>query len=582
MAMTEAPYLRSRYLIAKSEVACRGGLVVAQHPLAAEAGARILAAGGNAVDAAIAAAAAITVVEPSMSSLAGGGAMLIHLAQKRQNIAIEFLPRVPERAKPDMYRLSVNSSAGGMFGWPLVEDDANIVGALSVGIPGTMAGLTMALERHGTMSLAKLFEPAIELAENGFIPDWYLSTMVSGAARLMRRYPETHNIFLPDGLPPAPALRAYLGTTRFHQPQLASTLRRLGVGGVEEFCFGEVGQAILRTMERQGGIVTARDLESYRATYHEQTMEVDYRGLTLHTLPGANGGTTVFEALNILENFDVGDYDFMGSDHLHLMACAQRAAYQDRFAHMADPERVAVPLKGLLSKGFARERAQSISMQITGPLAAGDPWPYENSAISLDGRERGALRDGGCTTHLCVSDAAGNMVSLTNTLGDLWGSYTIAENTGMLLNDGMLWFNPVPGHINSIEPGKMPLSNLTAVLGCREGRAVLAIGAPGGRKLTTSVLQSIVNHVDHKRSLQDAVAAPRLHCEGNQIQIDSRVEPNVLDELARRGHTLEVMEESFVTANFARPVGISIDPLTGEHRSGVDALRMAAAVGIPG
>lgn len=582
MAMTDNGYLRSRYLIEKSEVACRGGLVVAQHPLAAEAGARILAAGGNAVDAAIAAAAAITVVEPSMSTLAGGGAMLIHLAEKCQNIAIEFLPRVPERARPDMYRMASDGAAGGMFGWPLVEDNANIVGALSVGIPGTMAGLTMALERHGTMPLAQLFEPAVELAEDGFIPDWYLSTMVTGSARLMRRFPETHDIFLPDGLPPAAALRAYLGTTRFHQPQLAATLRLLGSGGVEEFCRGDVGRAILRTMEKQGGIITARDLESYRATYYAQTTQMDYRGLTLHTLPGANGGTTLFETLNILEQFDIGSHDFMGADHLHLMACAQRAAYLDRFAHMADPERVSVPLQGLLSKDFAGERAGAISKQVAGPLTAGDPWPHQRAAQSQDGRERGALRDGGCTTHLCVSDAAGNMVTLTNTLGDLWGSYTVAEGTGMLLNDGMLWFNPVPGHINSIEPGKMPLSNLTAVLGCRDGRAALAIGAPGGRKLTTSVLQAIVNFVDHKRSLQDAVAAPRLHCEGAKVQIDSRVAPDVLDELARRGHTLEVLEESFVTANFARPVGIAIDPVTGEHRSGVDALRMAAAVGIPG
>lgn len=580
MAMTDPNFRRSRYLVEKTEVASRGGLVVAQHPLAAEAGARILAAGGNAVDAAIAAAAAITVVEPAMSSLAGGGAMLIHLAEQRKNVAIEFLPRVPAGARPDMYRMREDGTAGGMFGWPLVEEDANIIGALSVAVPGTMAGLTMALERHGTLSLARLFEPAVELAEEGFIPDWYLSTMVTGAARLMRGFPETTDVFLPDGLPPAPSIRAYLATTRFRQPQLAATLRRLGTGGVEEFCRGEVGRAIVRTMDRQGGAITAQDLEAYRATYHAETAEIRYRGLTMHTLPGANGGTTAFEALNILEQFDIGSCRFMGADHLHLMACAQRAAFLDRFAHMADPARVSVPLQGLLSKDFALERARAISLDRAGPLAAGDPWPYQRSNQPQDGRQRGALRDAGCTTHLCVSDAAGNMVTLTNTLGDLWGSYTMAEGTGMLLNDGMIWFNPVPGHINSVEPGKAPLSNLTAVLGCREGRALFAIGAPGGRKVTTSVLHSIVNFVDHKRSLQEAVSAPRLHCEGAKLQIDSRVAPEVLDELARRGHALEILEESFVNANFARPVGIAVDPQTGEHRSGVDALRMAAAIGV--
>lgn len=578
--MNDTAFLKSRFLIDKTEVASRHGVVVAQHPLAAEAGAKILAAGGNAIDAAVAAAAAITVVEPSMSSLAGGGAMMIHLAHTRQNIAIEYLPRVPSAATPDMYRIRTDGAAGGMFGWPLVEEDANIVGARSVGVPGTMAGLTLALERHGTMPLSKLFEPAIALAEEGFTADWYLSTMVAGAARLMRRFPDTYSIFVPDGLVPAPPLRVYLGSERFRQPDLARTLRRLGEGGVEEFARGEVGRALVRTMAQQGGIITEADLADYRANYHESLAETRYRGVTLHSLPGANGATTAFAAMNILEQFELGSYEFMGADHLHLMACAQRAAFLDRFAHMADPSRVGVPLDGLLSKDFALERARAISMSGAGPLTAGDPWPFERTSRPLDARTRGALRDAGCTTHLCVADAQGNLVSLTNTLGDLWGSYVVAQGTGMLLNDGMIWFNPVPGHINSIEPGKMPLSNVTTVLGSREGGATFAIGAPGGRKVITSVLQSIVNHVEFGQSLQQGISAPRLHCEGSKLQIDSRVSSDVLAALAKRGHALEVLEESFVTANFARPVGISVDAETGVLRSGVDALRMAAAVGL--
>ncbi len=578
--MTDSSFLRSRFLIDKTEIASRRGIVVAQHPLAAEAGARILAAGGNAIDAAVAAAAAITVVEPSMSSLAGGGAMMIHLARSKKNVAIEYLPRVPAAARPDMYRVRADQAAGGMFGWPLVEGDSNIVSALSVGVPGTMAGLSLALEKHGTLPMSRLFEPAIELAEEGFTADWYLSTMIAGAARLMQRFPETRDIFLPGGLPPAPPLRAYLGSERFRQPQLAATLRRLGAGGVEEFSRGEVGRALVRTMERQGGLITADDLAGYRAQYHESLTEIRYRGLNLHTMPGANGATTAFEILNILEQFDLSALSFLGADHLHLMACAQRAAFLDRFAHMADPSRVAVPLQGLLSKDFALERARAIALDRAGPERAGDPWPFDRTQASADGRARGALRDAGCTTHLCVADAEGNLVSLTNTLGDLWGSYVVAEGTGMLLNDGMIWFNPVPGHINSIEPGKMPLSNVTTVLGTRADRAAFAIGAPGGRKVITSVLQSIVNHVDYKRSLQQAISAPRLHCEGNKLQIDSRVTDEVLAQLARRGHTVEALEESFVTATFARPVGISVDAATGVLRSGVDALRMAGAVGL--
>lgn len=578
--MTDTSLLRSRFLIDKTEIASRRGIVVAQHPLAAEAGARILAAGGNAIDAAVAAAAAITVVEPSMSSLAGGGAMMIHLARGKKNIAIEYLPRVPAAARPDMYRVRADQVAGGMFGWPLIEGDSNIVSALSVGVPGSMSGLSLALEKHGTLPMSRLFEPAIELAEEGFTADWYLSTMIAGAARLMQRFPETRDIFLPGGLPPAPPLRAYLGSERFRQPQLAATLRRLGAGGIEEFSRGEVGRALVRTMKRQGGLITADDLAGYRAQYHESLTETRYRGVNLHTMPGANGATTAFETLNILEQFDLSALDFLGTDHLHLMACAQRAAFLDRFVHMADPSRVAVPLQGLLSKDFALERARAIAFDRAGPERAGDPWSFDRAQAAADSLARGALRDAGCTTHLCVADAEGNLVSLTNTLGDLWGSYVVAEGTGMLLNDGMIWFNPVPGHINSIEPGKMPLSNVTTVLGTRGDQAAFAIGAPGGRKVITSVLQSIVNHVDYKRSLQQAISAPRLHCEGNKLQIDSRVTEEVLTQLARRGHTVEVLEESFVTANFARPVGISVDAVTGVLRSGVDALRMASAIGL--
>ncbi len=580
--MHDDRFFRSKYLIDKTEVISPRGMVVAQHPLAAEVGANILAAGGNAIDAAIATAAAITVVEPSMSSLAGGGAMMIHLADSRRNVAIEFLPRVPAGGRPDMYRVRSDGTAGGMFGWPLVEHDANVIGARSVGVPGTMAGLELALKRHGTMSLARLFEPAIALAEDGFVADWYLCTMIAGAARTLSRFPESAAVFLPEGRVPAPPLRTYLGSDRFRQPQLARTLRRLGDGGAEEFARGEVGRALVSTMQRHGGLITSEDLASYQAHYHESLLETRYRDMTLHSMPGVHGASTLFQTLNLLETFELGSMDFLGADHLHTMACAQRAAFLDRFAYMADPSRVEVPLDGLLSKAYAVERSRAISMSRSSPGAAGDPWAHQRERSRRDPRQRGPLADAGCTTHLCVADAQGNLVSLTNTLGDLWGSYLTAEGTGMLLNDAMIWFNPLAGHINSIEPGKTPLSNVTTILGSRQGRGVLALGAPGGRKVITSVLQSVVNHIDFGKSLQQAVAAPRLHCEGPRLQIDSRIAESTRHELVHRGHDLDVLEESFVTSNFARPVGIAVDPDAGVFQSGVDALRMATAIGLTG
>lgn len=568
---------RSRVHVEKSEVRSTRGCVVAQHPLAADAGARLLAEGGNAVDAATAAAFAITVVEPMMSSIAGGGAALIHLAAAGMDVGIEFLPRVPLAATDDMYTLDRARSGVGLFGWPAVAGDENFIGPRSVATPGSVAGICMMHEKYGTKSLEQAMAPAIELAEDGFMPDWFVSTMIAAAARLIRDHDETARIYLPDGLPPATQVRAYLPVDPFRQPDLAETFRRIAARGAEEFYAGETARAFVSCMERSGGLITMEDLARYAPVFHDSLTEIDYRDWRLATLPGANGGTTAFETLNLLERFDVGDMGFQSAESMHLMACAQRAAFLDRFAHMADPDRVRVPLAGVLSKSYAEARAKDIRLDAAGPDAAGDPWPFDDADRCDDGRSNRPLRDAGCTTHLCATDDSGNMVTLTNTLGDLWGSFVAVPGTGMMLNDGMIWFDPVPGHINSIEPGKMPLSNLTAVLGHDGSGAGVCIGAPGGRRLITSVLQSLVNLIDHKRSLQEAIAAPRLHCEGDLVQIDDRVGPEILAVLTERGHEVQPLTETYTTANFARPVGIHIDAAEGVHRTGVDALRPAAA-----
>ena len=545
--------------------------------MAADAGARLLAEGGNAVDAATAAAFTITVVEPMMSSIAGGGAALVHLAGENRNVGVEFLPRVPLGASPDMYRLDEDRSGVGLFGWPAVVRDENFIGPRSVATPGSVAGICLMHERFGKKSLEQVLAPAIELAEEGFVADWFLSTMIAASARQIRAFAETARVYLPDGLPPATQVRAYLPVEPFRQPDLAKTLKRIAERGAAEFYEGETARALVACMEASGGIITLDDLARYEPVFHDALTEIDYRDWRFATLPGANGGTTAFEVMNLLETKDVGALGFLSADALHLMACAQRAAFLDRFAHMADPGRVAVPLEGLLDKGYAAERAGDIAMDAAGPDAAGDPWPFDPAERRNDGRESGPLRDAGCTTHLCATDAQGNMVSLTNTLGDLWGSFVAVPETGVMLNDGMIWFNPVAGHINSIEPGKMPLSNLTAVLGRHGDGSGVCIGAPGGRKVITSVLQSLVNMVDHGRSLQDAIAAPRLHCEGDLVQIDDRVDAEARGELTRRGHRLEPLTETYTMANFARPVGVRIDAKSGDHSSGVDALRPAAA-----
>ena len=571
---------RSDLIINKKEVVVSGGCVVAEHPLAAEVGAKMLAEGGNAVDAAVATAFAVGVVEPMMSGVGGGGALLLHLAKEGRNVGIDFLPRAPQAARADMFELDPQRKAAGIFSFPAVKDDANIYGHKSVGVPGAVAGLCMALEKYGTRSLASVLEPAIGLAEEGYVVDWYVGGLLASNFKLLRRFPATAEVFLPDGAPPATPIRTYLEAEPLRQPDLARTLRRLAAAGPEEFYHGDTGRAIVDEMARNGGLLRAEDLASYRATHFDEPLLGSYKDFTLVATPGSTAGPTIVEMFNILEGFQLADLGFQSGPALHVLAESQRLAYLDRFKYLSDPDIADIPIEGLVSKAYAEERRRTIGMDRAGEnVAAGDPWAHQKGkGPQLDTPAR-VPTDSGCTTHLCVVDKDRNMVSLTNTLGSLWGSAVTVPGTGVLLNDGMVWYDPVPGHINSVSPGRRPLSNLTAILLLRDGKPFMTIGSPGGRKVTTAVLQAVLNVVDYGKNLQDGIAAPRIHCESQEIQVDSRIPTTVLNELEAMGHPVQSFTESYIFANFARPVGIMVDLETGQLRSGVDVFRPATAVG---
>ena len=571
---------RSDLIINKKEVVVGGGCVVAEHPLAAEVGAKVLAEGGNAVDAAVATAFAVGVVEPMMSGVGGGGALLLHLAKEGRNIGIEFLPRAPLAARADMFELDPQRKAAGIFSFSAVKNDANIYGHQSVGVPGAVAGLSMALEKYGTKSLASVLDPAIGLAEEGYVVDWYVGGLAASNFRLLRRFPATAEVFLPDGAPPAIPVRTYLEAEPLRQSDLARTLRRLAADGPEEFYHGATARALVDEMALKGGLLSAEDLARYRATNYDEPLLGSYRDYTLVTTPGSTAGPTIVEMFNILEGFQLADLGFHSGPALHLLADSQRLAYLDRFKYLSDPDIADVPIEGLVSKAYAEERRRTIRPDRAAEhVAAGDPWAYQAEKGPQPERPVRVPADSGCTTHLCVVDKDRNMVSLTNTLGSLWGSAVIVPGTGVLLNDGMVWYDPVPGHINSVSPGRRPLSNLTAMLVLKDGRPFLTIGSPGGRKVTTAVLQGVVNVVDYGKNLQDSIAAPRIHCESQEIQVDSRIHSAVLSELEAMGHAVQSFTESYIFANFARPVGIMVDPETGQLRSGVDVFRPATAVG---
>jgi gamma-glutamyltranspeptidase/glutathione hydrolase len=513
------PDVRSEWRHTKTEPVARGGMVTAEHHLAAEAGVEMLREGGNAVDAAVAAALVMGVVEPFTSGIGGIAGLVIRRADGTV-ASVEGGTRAPLGARADMFELAGDGTRAGMYLWPAVKGGANIEGATSVSVPGQAAALCLALERYGSLPRARVMEPAIRLAREGFEIDWYVALSIAMYAERLWKSGDARRIFFrPSGAP----LRPPIGTEpsdRVVQTDLARTLEAVARDGPEVIYRGEIAEAIVADVRANGGVLAAPDLAKYEARVGTplQTM---YRGHRVITLDGLSGGPTVARALTVLDAFPVGTKEQGGVDHLHLVAEALRAAFLHRFSQLADH-----------------------------------------------------------TTHLNAIDGERNMVSLTQTLGQGFGSGFVPKGTGIVMVDGMTWFDPVPGNPNSIAPGKRVLWAGAPTLIAKGDAPLLAVGAPGGRKIMSAVTQAIVNVIDFGDGPQDAVNRPRVHDEGEGLLVDSRISQEVRDGLAALGHQIDVKEETLMSAWFARPNAILIDPRTGELRGGVDQNKPAVAVGL--
>jgi gamma-glutamyltranspeptidase/glutathione hydrolase len=513
------PDVRSQWHHSKTEPASDGGMVTAEHHHAAEAGVEMLRDGGNAVDAAVAAAFAMGVVEPFTSGIGGIAGLVIRRADGTV-ASVEGGTRAPLAARADMFELAADGTRAGMYLWPAVKGGANIEGATSVSVPGQAAALCLALERYGSLPRARVMEPAIRLARDGFEIDWYVAlSFAMYAERLWKAGDAKRIFFRPSGAP----LRPPIGTEpsdRVVQTDLARTLERIARDGPGVLYRGEIADAIVTDVRANGGVLGADDLANYEASVGAplQTM---YRGHRVITLDGLTGGPTVARALTVLDAFPVGKKQRGGVDHLHLVAEAVRASFLHRFSELADH-----------------------------------------------------------TTHLNAIDKDRTMVSLTQTLGQGFGSGFVPKGTGIVLVDGMTWFDPVPGHPNSIAPGKRVLWAGSPTLIVRGDTPLLAVGAPGGRKIMSAVTQAIVNVVDFGDGPQDAVNRPRVHDEGEGLLVDSRIPEDVRDGLAALGHKVDVKEETLMSAWFARPNAILVDPKTGTLRGGVDQNKPAVAIGL--
>ncbi len=481
-----------------SEEVAKHAIVTSAHPLASEAGIEMLKKGGNAVDAAVATAFAIGVVEPDGSGIGGEGMMVIYLAETDEKIAIDFRSCAPKDI--DKYGL---------------EKD----GPKSVAIPGTVAGLAMALEKYGTMSLHEVIQPAICFAEEGFEVSETLAGIIMDNYEKILNDPATAEVYLEDSFPKQEG-------DIIVQEDLAKTLRIIGKNGASAFYNGIIADIIDYQMKKSGGIITKEDLANYQAIEREP-VEGDYRGYHIISGPPPVSGMVVVEALNILENYDLRQYGYMSYDALHLMSEAIRLAYGDRYTYMADPGFVDVPLDIILSKDYAAKRAEMIKMD--------SQIPRNDLYGGLDD-----VKEHHSTTHLVVADDAGNMVSLTQTISSFFGAGYTVPGTGILLNNEMKNFSK--SGINVMEPYKRMRTTIAPTVILKDGEPFMAVGSPGAARIVPAVVNIIVNVVDFDMGLQEAIEAPRFYStsQSTKVYLEDRFPELVIKALENKGYNLVI------------------------------------------
>lgn len=496
----------SPFTPSKSEVVASEAVVASNHPMASAAGIEMLARGGNAFDAALATAFALTVVEPMMVSIFGAGMILWRDAATGAIGNIDNYAVAPAAARADMF-----TPAGGPD--PLATvGRANEVGHLAVGVPGALPAWAYLAAERSALGLKAVMQPAIRYAADGFPVSPYLQSCISLAAADLARFPASAAVFLPEGMvPPA--------GSRIVRRDYAHTLQTIAEQGPAAFTEGEIAAAVAADMAANGGLITRDDLAGYRFARREPVRGT-YRGYEIvSAAPTSSGGTHIVQALNLLEGFDLRGAGFGTGRSLHLIAEALTICFADRFAYMGDPDFVDVPVHWLTSKEYAERRRREIDPDRARTFAQG--------VVSRESRD---------TTHLTVMDRAGNVVAMTQTLHAVFGSKVTVPGTGMLLNNNMWLFDPRPGRPNSIAPGKRMLSSMSPTLVLRDGKPFLALGTPGGTRIFAAVLQAIINVIDHGMSLQEAVEAPRIWTMGGPLEVEEGIPPDVRAELAALGH----------------------------------------------
>ncbi len=505
--------------LAPESVRGQQGLVASSSEIATRVGVDILQNGGNAVDAAVAVGLALAVTHPTAGNIGGGGFMLVRM-NDGHCAAIDYRETAPAAAARDMYLNEKGEVVPG----------ASTVGHRAAGVPGSVAGFALALEKFGSMKWADVVEPARILASEGFPVSQALAEDLREADALAQ-FAESRRIFLNDG-------KFYDEGDTLRQPELAETLARLKERGPREFYEGRTAHLIVEEMKAGGGLITLEDLQSYRPVIREP-LRGNYRGYAIITMsPPSSGGVALIEMLNMLERHDVASLGHDSSAKYHLLIEVMRRAFADRAILMGDPDVVEIPVRGLISKEYAAHLNKSIDLRRATPSSEvrhGDPIPYEAPQ----------------TTHYSIVDAAGNAVANTYTLNTAYGSGVTVRGAGFLLNNQMDDFTSKPGvpnaygliqsERNTIAPGKRPLSSMTPAIILKDGRLFMVVGSPGGPTIINTVLQVILNVIDHGMNIRRAVESPRIHHQWLPDRVDwepSGLARDVRVELEKAGHQL--------------------------------------------
>jgi len=492
------------------------GMVVAAHPLAVQAGLEVLKKGGNAVDAAIATAFALNAAEPFASGIGGGGFMLIFLAKEKRVTVINYREKAPGRAYPSMF-----------LDKGKVKNEWRNIHGLAVAVPGALAGWNYALEKYGTLKLAETMERSIQIAEQGFSVSETFSQINKDEYEKLLLHSGESSPYLFDGFPYEP------GDT-FQNQDLAKTLRRIASHGWQDFYNGGIAQRIVEAVQNKGGLITKEDLSSY-TPIEQLPLKGTYKGFSLYSIqpPGA-GGLHTIQLLNIIENWQVRSWGFNSPLYIHHMSEAFRFVFADRAHYLGDPDFVSVPAKHLISKNYASQIAAKIS-----PDHLQDSYPPGSIDKELITKQN--------TTHLNVIDEWGNIVCLTQSINDFFGSGIVPTDTGFLLNNHMADFSPQPDSINAPRPYRRPVSSMAPLILFNQESPFLILGSPGGTRIFPTLTQIVINIIEFGMSLDEAIEAPRFFSYSTQgkarsLFVESRIRPETILSLEEIGHTVELRD----------------------------------------